>query len=298
MHYHQKMREKRTKHGDKFVSAALGENRDRLPVQETCLQPIKFPTLEDELESTKAFRRCMGPLASTFSGREKLVKDGSLYYGDGRVIRFCRFARCQLVHSDDPEARYLCDFHHSIIQRPLALDVEEESSRRNKKRPFAEEHAYTKSRKATKEYNRYFGRPNTLQKTLHTASDKATIENGSDNGSDNITVILPPGARLGVQMVNDPDGGTVVSAVMHDSPLSQAIACGDKIMRINGIDVDQMDAAGKESNACIVRRALLNALTTPATLQRHLGDSCIPAICKRGKKGGISTRCPRCTRTD
>lgn len=61
-----------------------------------------------------------------------------------------------------------------------------------------------------------------------------------------ITVSIPPSGRLGIRLVDGGDGrGAIVSVVNHDSPLSHTIVRGDRVVRINEVDVRQMNAVGK-----------------------------------------------------
>lgn len=85
-------------------------------------------------------------------------------------------------------------------------------------------------------------------------------KSGSYHDSGTIVVNLPPGARLGVRMVNGPNGGTIVSAVMPESPVLRAIAHGDRIMMINEMDVSKMKSAGK-SCTLIFRTTSLSVCT-------------------------------------
>ena len=82
VHYRNMSNKKSKTHEKKQVSALLGEARryDTPTPEEDVLPPIKFLTKEDEREAVKLFRRCVGPAASTLSGREKLVKRRVVQY--------------------------------------------------------------------------------------------------------------------------------------------------------------------------------------------------------------------------
>ena len=95
------------------VSAALGENRTPSQVDEFNIPTVKFPSQEDEYETLKLFRRCAGPLAATFAGREKLSREGESIYGDGRPLQLCRVAGCQNTHGP---RRMLCNWHRVMIE--------------------------------------------------------------------------------------------------------------------------------------------------------------------------------------
>jgi len=117
--YRRKLAEQPKKNDNKYVSAALGEHA-RAPLKPDednfHLPAVQFPSEEAELESIKLFRRCAGPLAATLSGREKLIRNGQILYGDVRPLRYCRVAGCQMVHSESESWRYLCDWHRAMIE--------------------------------------------------------------------------------------------------------------------------------------------------------------------------------------
>lgn len=251
--YREKIRETK-RHDNKLVSAALGEEQDQLPIEDRCcLMPVKFPSPEDELESTKLFRRCMGPLAATLPGREKLINDGKQCYGDGRPIHFCRVAGCQLVHSDDAEEKkFLCDWHHSIIEGSLQAQVEPKQFGRRKPKRMADQ--YTKSRKATKKFHESQA-CDTSGKATHADNKAEEYEGASDTKepeklkltdipapSNSLTVTAPPG-ELGLSVgTRARSRGTFVIKVRPHSVLADRVFPGYQITAIDEQNVTQSDA--------------------------------------------------------
>jgi len=103
MDYRKRLADQPKKHGNQYVSAALGEKQISTlkPDEGTFNIPlVKFPSKTDEVESVKLFYRCGGPFAATVSGYEKLVRDEKPRYGDCRPLRLCRVSGCRMEHSE------------------------------------------------------------------------------------------------------------------------------------------------------------------------------------------------------
>src|SRR6056300_1299208 len=88
--YRIKATQKRT--NNEHINAALGEKQQSHDIDNFDTPTVKFPSQLDEAECIRLFRRCGGPLAATYSGREKLIKEKKLHYGHGRSLKFCRVA--------------------------------------------------------------------------------------------------------------------------------------------------------------------------------------------------------------
>mmetsp|Transcript_6815 Transcript_6815/g.15551 ORF Transcript_6815/g.15551 Transcript_6815/m.15551 type:complete len:1095 (-) Transcript_6815:67-3351(-) len=223
------------KNANKFISSALGEERRLKPNKGNNfrLPGVKFPSMDDELESVKLFRRCCGPLAATISGRNKLIKDELIFYGDGRPLSFCRVAGCQMVHSESTtEKKFLCDWHFASIQRPTDSEIVEvclESGETRKRKSASEEAAFTRARKATKKFS----------------SARDALWNGT-----RVTVVAPAGT-LDIALKNCLLGlGTFVTFV--GKVLEKQISPGDRIIAIDGEDVSRLNV--KEVKSIMARK--------------------------------------------
>ena len=251
---------------NKRASAALGDespfNREN---ESYCLPVVRYPSKEEELEHMKLFRRITGPLAATFSGRAKLENEGCLFYGDGRPLQYCRVAGCQMVHSASDKAKFFCDWHFSIIKRPLESDESMLSEEPKRKR--REQQAYEQASQATKKARKAGLSPSTpppnkpmtaktLQavflkenkaKTLQVAQTLKTLRAAQTSKPSPIerkpfSVVLPPGL-LGIVLESRKySRGTVVVTVQQSSPAAKKIKAGDSIISIDGEDVSLKSA--------------------------------------------------------
>lgn len=149
---------------NELVSAALGQHsrQPSMCVDEDtyCSTFVKFPSRQDEVESIQLFRRAGGPLAATFSGREKLSRENKRVYGDGRPLRYCRVGGCQMVHEEQFSGRYMCDWHNKMVgsqwaNKTLGAQRHQERLGGGKRKhdetvdKMAELKAYTRSRNET-----------------------------------------------------------------------------------------------------------------------------------------------------
>jgi len=215
IHYRNMSNKKPKTHEKKQVSALLGEasRYDTPTLEEDVLPPVKFPTKEDELEAVKLFRRCIGPAASTLSGREKLVKEGSAIYGDGRHISLCRVSGCK--SSGQSEKNHLCNEHYTLVQAPL--------SELNRK-----EIAKKKKIEMVKENNK-------KRKSIGCAEPPGH----------KINIVAPPG-KLGITLSNG-IVGSIVTKINPTSALAKDISPGDRFISIDGDPVFQLTSKEVEA---------------------------------------------------
>jgi len=215
VHYRNMSNKKSKTNEKKQVSALLGEVRryDTPTLEEDVLPPVKFPTKEDELEAVKLFRRCIGPAASTLSGREKLVREGSALYGDGRHISLCRVSGCKT--SGQSEQNYLCNEHYTLVQAPLS-DLNRKEIAKKKKIEMVKEN-------------------NKKRKSIGYAEPPGQ----------KINVVAPPG-KLGITLSNG-IVGSIVTKINPSSALAKEISPGDRFISIDGEPVFQLTSKEVEA---------------------------------------------------
>ena len=214
VHYRNMANKKSKTHDKKQVSALLGEARryDTPTLEEDVLPPVKFPTKEDELEAVKLFRRCIGPAASTLSGREKLVKEGRAIYGDGRHISLCRVSGCK--SSGQSENTHLCNEHYTLVQAPLS-DLNRKEIAKKKKIEMVKEN-------------------NKKRKSMGWLS--------AEPPGHKINVVAPPG-KLGTNGIL----GSIVTKINPTSALAKDISPGDRFISIDGDPVFQLTSKEVEA---------------------------------------------------
>lgn len=217
VHYRNMVNKKPKTHDKKQVSALLGEAQryDTPTLEEDVLPPVKFPTKEDELEAVKLFRRCIGPAASTLSGREKLVKEGNSIYGDGRHISLCRVSGCK--SSGQSENKYFCNEHYTLIQAPLS-DLNRKEIAKKKKIEMVKEN-------------------NKKRKSMGWLS--------AEPPGQKINVVAPPG-KLKITLSNG-IVGSIVTKINPTSALAKDISPGDRFISIDGDPVFQLTSKEVEA---------------------------------------------------
>jgi len=215
VHYRNLSNKKPKTHDKKQVSALLGEaQRYDMPTpEEDILPPVKFPTKEDELEAVKLFRRCVGPAASTLSGREKLVKEGNSIYGDGRHISLCRVSGCK--SSGQSGNKHFCNVHYTLVQAPLS-DLNRNEIAKKKKIEMVKEN-------------------NKKRKSIGYAEPPGH----------KINVVAPAG-KLGITLSNGIIG-SIVTEIVPTSALAKKISPGDRFISIDGDPVFQLTSKEVEA---------------------------------------------------